>query len=77
MDTEERLRKQEDLEKLRLRKRELEKKLDLEIKKARRLEAEIEQLEALKKAFKDDVIEGEEQNKKETNVKENIKKEKH
>ena len=41
-----------DIQELRLRKRELEKKLDLEMKKARRLEAEIEQLEDLKKSLK-------------------------
>ena len=66
-----------DIEELRLRKRKLEKKLDLEMKKARRLEAEIELLERFKKVFEDDANDGEEQNKKETNVKENIKKEKH
>ena len=47
------------------------------MKKARRLEAEIELLERFKKVFEDDANDGEEQNKKETNVKENIKKEKH
>ena len=81
MDIEElRLRKRElekmDIEELRLRKRKLEKKLDLEMKKARRLEAEIELLERFKKVF-EDVNEGGEKTKKETNVKENTKKEKH